>query len=473
MACPRLVVGGDLLLLVGDEPGLPLGAGDDAVYGLLHLGHVDLVLVVAGRKERGLVDEVGQVGAREPRGPPGERADLHVWAQGLAAGVDPEDLLPPGKVWPVDHDLPVETAWPEERGVEDVGAVGGGEHDYAALGVEAVHLDEELVERLLPLIVPAAEAGATLPADGVDLVHKDDAWRVLLGLLEEVAHAAGADADEHLDEVGAGDGEERHSGLSGDGARQERLARTRRPDEERAFGYTGAELLELLGRFEELFDLRELLDGLVGPGDVGEGDLGLVLGHPTRPALAEAHDPVSAALHGAHEQDEEQHDEQYGRQGAEQREPEARVLRVDRVRYVLLVELARHVGHLRVGVLELLGVSLTVGFQESLHRLVFVVDRQVVLVGLGEIGDERSCPGRPVFHCWEFSSSTSGLPRLNMFTRTTAKTMRMTKYSSPPLLKILPKASYLPRSASRTWELYYLRTEWDVLALSRSRRPRA
>jgi hypothetical protein len=31
-----------------------------------------------------------------------------------------------------------------------------------------------------------------------------------------------------------------------------------------------------------------------------------------------------------------------------------------------------------------------------------------------------------------------------MFTRTTAKTMRMTKYSSPPLLKILPKASYLP-----------------------------
>ncbi len=216
----------------------------------------------------------------------------------------------PGEVRPVDHDLPVETARPEERGVEDVRAVGGGEHDDPALRIEAVHLDEELVEGLLALVVAASKARAALPAYGVDLVHEDDAGRVLLGLLEEVTHAAGADTDEHLDEVRAGDGEEGHTGLAGDGAGEERLARPRRPDQERAFGYAGAELLELLGRFEELLDLGELLDGLVGPCDVGEGDLGLVFGHPTGTALAEAHDPVSATLHGAHEQDEEQYDEQ-------------------------------------------------------------------------------------------------------------------------------------------------------------------
>ena len=59
----------------------------------------------------------------------------------------------------------------------------------------------------------AAEAGATVPADGVDLVHEDDAGRGLLRLLEEVAHAGRADADEHLDEVGARDREERDAGL--------------------------------------------------------------------------------------------------------------------------------------------------------------------------------------------------------------------------------------------------------------------
>jgi hypothetical protein len=163
--------------------------------------------------------------------------------------VDPEDLLPPGEVRPVDHDLPVETAWSEERGVEDVRAVGGGEHDDPALRIEAVHLDEELVQGLLSLVVSASQAGAPLPAYSVDLVHEDDAGAVLLGLLEEVAHAAGSDTDKHLDEVRAGDGEEGHTGLPGDCAGEEGLACPWRPDEERAFGYASPELLELLGGF--------------------------------------------------------------------------------------------------------------------------------------------------------------------------------------------------------------------------------
>jgi len=66
-----------------------------------------------------------------------------------------------------------------------------------------VHLDEQLVQGLFPLIVTAAETRAAMAADRVDLVHEDDARRGLLGLLEEVTHARGADADEHLDEVGS------------------------------------------------------------------------------------------------------------------------------------------------------------------------------------------------------------------------------------------------------------------------------
>ena len=58
--------------------------------------------------------------------------------------------------------------------------------------LEAVHLDEQLVQRLLALVVAAAEAGAAMAADGVNLVDEDDAGRVLLALLEQVAHAADA-----------------------------------------------------------------------------------------------------------------------------------------------------------------------------------------------------------------------------------------------------------------------------------------
>jgi hypothetical protein len=137
--------------------------------------------------------------------------------------------------------------------------------------------------------VAAAQAGAALAADRVDLVDEDDARRVALGLVEQVAHAAGADADEHLDELRAGDAEEGHARLAGDGAREERLARAGRADQQHAARDARAELVELLGVLQELDDLLQLGLGLVHAGHVAEGDDGLVAQEHARPALAEAH----------------------------------------------------------------------------------------------------------------------------------------------------------------------------------------
>ena len=72
--------------------------------------------------------------------------------------------------------------------------------------VEAVHLDQELVQRLLALVVRAEpgahRAGAAL-ADRVDLVQEHQRRRLLLRLLEQLANARGAEADEHLHELRA------------------------------------------------------------------------------------------------------------------------------------------------------------------------------------------------------------------------------------------------------------------------------
>ena len=209
----------------------------------------------------------------------------------------------------VDGDLPVEAAGPQQRGVEDVGTVGRRDEDDAAADVEAVHLDEQLVEGLLPLVVAAAHAGAAVPADGVDLVDEDDGRGVLLGLVEQVADPAGADADEHLDEVRAGDRVEGHAGLAGDRAREQRLAGAGRAVEQHALGDLRADGLELGGLLEELLDLAELLDRLLAPGDVGERRLRHVLGDQLGLGLGELHDPAAAALHLVHEEEEQQDDE--------------------------------------------------------------------------------------------------------------------------------------------------------------------
>ena len=139
-------------------------------------------------------------------------------------------------IGPVHGDAAVEAAGAQQRRVENVGPVGGGDQDDIGVGAEAIHLHENLVERLLALVVRAAQPRATVAADGIDLVDEDDARAVALGLLEEIAHAAGADADKHLDELRAGDAEEGHARLAGDGLGHERLARAGRADEQHALG---------------------------------------------------------------------------------------------------------------------------------------------------------------------------------------------------------------------------------------------
>src|SRR5262249_5482171 len=155
----------------------------------------------------------------------------------------------------------VETSRAQQRGVEHVRTVGGGDDDDALVALEAIHLDEQLIKGLLALIVPAAEAGAAMTANRVDLIDEYDAWSVLLRLLEHVAHARSTDADEHLDEVGPGDGEEGNLRFTGDSAREQRLAGARGSDHEHALGDLATELLELAGVLQEVDDFPDFLLG--------------------------------------------------------------------------------------------------------------------------------------------------------------------------------------------------------------------
>jgi hypothetical protein len=228
--------------------------------------------------------------------------------------VDPQDPYPALQVGSPDDDLAVEAAGPKQRRVEDVGPVGRRNDDDTGFAVEPVHLDKELVEGLLALIVATAEADAPVPTDGVDLVDEHDGRSRFLGLGEQVANPAGPDPDEHLDEGGPGDGEERHAGLTGDGAGEEGLARPRRTGEEHSLGDLGPHRGVLVGRFEEVLDLGKLLHGLIETGDVIERDVRLIGGEPL--GLGPPH-PQQAAAGGFHAGDEEDGDPDEQKNGEE------------------------------------------------------------------------------------------------------------------------------------------------------------
>ena len=294
-----LVIGGHALLGFGHDHRAPLGAHHDLVLGALELLHRHQALVGARREQRRLVDEIRQIRAREAGRAARDHRGLDVVGQRHAAHVHAQDLLAAAHVGQRHHHLAVEAARAQQRRIEHVGPVGRGDDDDALVALEAVHLDQQLIQGLLALVVTAAQTRAAVPADGIDLIDEDDARGVLLGLLEHVAHARGAHADEHLDEVRARDGEERHLGLAGDGAREQRLAGARRADHQHALGDLAAELLELAGILQEVDDLDDLLLGLIHAGHIGEGHVDLILPEQARPALAEGHGAAAAgrALH--------------------------------------------------------------------------------------------------------------------------------------------------------------------------------
>ena len=208
-----------------------------------------------------------------------------------------QDLFAPDNVRVRHHDLTIETARAQQRRIEHVGTVGRRDQDHAFIGFKAVHLDQQLVQGLLALVVAAAEAGAAMATDSVDLVDEDDARRVLLGLFEHVAHAAGAHAHEHLDEVRTGDGEERHVGFAGHRAGDQGFAGAGRTDQQHAARNSSAEPLILAGVAQKFDDFLQILLGLVDAGDVLERHAAMRLRQHLGARLAEAHRLAGAALH--------------------------------------------------------------------------------------------------------------------------------------------------------------------------------
>ena len=267
--------------------------------------------------------DVCQISAGKAGCTPGDHVQIHVAVQGLVLYVDVQDLTAAHHVGSVHRHLTVEAAGPQQGRVENVRPVGGGHNDDAFIFSKAVHFHQQLIQGLLAFIVTAAQTGAALPADGVDLIDENDAGAVLLGLLEQVADAGRADAHEHFHEIGTGNGEEGHAGLAGDGTSQQGLAAAGRSVQQYALGYAGADGIEFAGILQEADYLLQLLLHLIHPGYIGKGDLFAAVGLQLGPGFAELHHLAAAALSLLHQEDEQAHYQQHRNKGSQHGYPPA------------------------------------------------------------------------------------------------------------------------------------------------------
>ena len=185
--------------------------------------------------------------------------------------MDLEDFLSALDIRIIDRDLTVESARTQQRRIEDIAAVCRRNDDNAFLIGKAVHFNEELVQRLLTFIVAAAETGASVSADRVDLVDEHDRRRMLLRLLKQVTHTARTDTDEHLNKVRTGNREERHARLTCNSSCKQRFTGTGRAEQQHAARDSRTDIVILLRILEEVNDLSHFRLFLVGTCDIGKG----------------------------------------------------------------------------------------------------------------------------------------------------------------------------------------------------------
>src|SRR5262249_10930590 len=153
-----------------EQHALALGAHQDLVLGQLKVIHEHGFAVVASCVQRRFIHHVGEFSAGEARSAARKNRKIHIVGQGNLACMYAKDLFTSTNVGKRDHHAAIEASGTEQRWIQYVRPVGGGDQDDAFIGLEAVHFHQELVQGLLALIVPAAQARSTVAAHGVNFI---------------------------------------------------------------------------------------------------------------------------------------------------------------------------------------------------------------------------------------------------------------------------------------------------------------
>ena len=212
------VDGNGALFLLRHDARLLLQTADDAVDSVEEVLFRDRLAVVAGGDECGFVADVGDVGTGKSGSLTCQQFDVKTVLEFEGREMHFENGHTFRQVGQINVDLSVETSGTQQRLVEHIDAVGGGQNNHSGVGAEAVHFGEQLIEGVFAFVVATeAHAFGARTSHGVDFVDEDDGGGFLFGLLEQVTHTTRADTDKHFHKVGTRHREEGYTRLTGHG----------------------------------------------------------------------------------------------------------------------------------------------------------------------------------------------------------------------------------------------------------------
>ena len=72
--------------------------------------------------------------------------------------------------------LSVKATRSQQSSIKHIRSVGGCQHNDTGVALKAVHLCQQLVDGLLPLIIASTHASTSLSAHSINLINEDNAW---------------------------------------------------------------------------------------------------------------------------------------------------------------------------------------------------------------------------------------------------------------------------------------------------------
>ena len=135
--------------------------------------------------------------------------------------------------------------------------VGSCQNDNTLRTVKAIHLRQELVQRLLSFIISSHPAGITLFTDGINLVNKYDAGCFFICLLKQISYLCCTHAHKHLYKFRAGNREERNIGFPCHCFCKQCLTGSGRANQQCPFWHGCTDFLILLRIMEKIYDLLQ------------------------------------------------------------------------------------------------------------------------------------------------------------------------------------------------------------------------
>ena len=229
---------------LGNHHRFAFGTHEYFVFGTLEIIHVHQALVATRGEQRRLVHQIRQISTRHARRTARNDFCFDIGRNRHLAHMHQQNLFTPAYVRQWHHYLPVKTARTQQRRIKHIRPVGCRNHDHARIRLKTIHLDQQLIQRLLALVVTAAQTRTALTAHRVNLVDEHNTRRVLFRVLEHVTHACRAYADKHFHKVRTGNREKRHFSLARNGTRQQRFTGTRTTHHQHATWNASPKLLE-------------------------------------------------------------------------------------------------------------------------------------------------------------------------------------------------------------------------------------